>query len=75
MSTASMSSISPIAERDIRSASKAYKRDKDHGAKWANGQRPSSGVHMRFNGTEMELTRASESQKAKFRPEKLHSQM
>jgi hypothetical protein len=42
MST-STSPVAPVQTRDIRSASVAYKRDKDHGTKWAHGIRPRAG--------------------------------
>lgn len=70
MSASAMSPTSPIAQRDMRSAAKPSKRDKDHGAKWSNGSRPSYGVVMRFNGSEIEPTGGSDSQKTKVRPEK-----
>jgi hypothetical protein len=42
MST-SISPVAPVQTRDIRSASVAYKRDKQHSAKWAHGIRPRAG--------------------------------
>lgn len=40
---------SPVAQRDIRSAAKAFKRDRDSGEKWANGTRPMAGVRIKYN--------------------------
>lgn len=39
MSSVISSPISPVQERDIRSATQPFKRAKDHSIKWANGER------------------------------------
>jgi hypothetical protein len=39
-----ISPISPVEQRDIRSAAKEFKRARDTSAKWSNGTRPSAGV-------------------------------
>jgi hypothetical protein len=41
--SATTSPVAPVQTRDIRSASVAYKRDKDHTTKWARGIRPRAG--------------------------------
>jgi hypothetical protein len=45
----STSPVSPVQQRDIRSASKPFKRDRDADSKWANGTRPLGGVKVRYN--------------------------
>ena len=67
---------SPLQHKDIRSASRPFKRDKDHGEKWSNGQRPSGGVTIKYGPGDMDnLQGGSESQRAKVRPMKQWSQM
>jgi len=76
-----MSDLSPISRRDVRSASKEFKRDKDHAEKWSMGQRPSGGVslnlaHLGFSEDEPDFLRGgSDAQRAKVRPMKQWSQM
>lgn len=71
MSAASVSfPTSPIQHRDIRSASKPFKRDKDHSEKWSNGQRPLPGSHWEID----HLAGGSELQLEKARPRKQWSQ-
>jgi hypothetical protein len=62
--------MATVTERDFRSASKPFKRDKDHGAKWSNGQRPSYGCSYKYTSEGVELHGGSESQRAKVRPQK-----
>jgi hypothetical protein len=69
---------SPIQQRDIRSASKPFKRDKDHDQKWSNGQRPSAGVRVNYailNDHPDNLVGGSDIQREKVRPMKQWSQM
>jgi len=74
MSATSLSS--PVQHKDIRSASRPFKRDKDRGEKWSNGQRPSGGVGVNYSSGIMDdLQGGSESQRAKVRPMKQWSQM
>ena len=85
MSTTSATSpTSPIQHRDIRSASKPFKRDKDHDEKWSMGQRPSGGVTIKYahhshlgeeGPHEDYLVGGSERQREKVRPQKQWSQM
>ncbi|EHL01341.1 hypothetical protein GLAREA_11668 [Glarea lozoyensis ATCC 20868] len=42
------SPVAPVQTRDIRSASVAYKRDKDHSTKWARGVRPIAGHQYEY---------------------------
>jgi len=78
MSATSVSSpTSPVQHRDIRSASKPFKRDKDHSEKWSNGQRPSPGVYYGWAASCDEanpLVGGSELQREKVRPQKQWNQ-
>ncbi|KAE9406260.1 hypothetical protein BT96DRAFT_915490 [Gymnopus androsaceus JB14] len=60
-------------ERDIRSASRPFKRDRDHRKKWSMGMSPSSGVHL--SSVTLEPEGGSESQRNKVVPMKQYSQM
>ncbi|KAL1868970.1 hypothetical protein VTK73DRAFT_3431 [Phialemonium thermophilum] len=53
-------------ERDLRSASKEWKRSKDSTTKWSFGSRPLSGCHLDLST--YETVGGSESQRAKSRP-------
>jgi len=73
--TSASSPSSPIQHRDIRSASKPFKRDRDHSQKWSNGERPSHGVSVRYTlgmqgGEEEERVGGNERQLEKVRPQK-----
>ncbi|KAG0650291.1 hypothetical protein D0Z07_3185 [Hyphodiscus hymeniophilus] len=46
----SESAIAPVPQRDIRSAAKEFKRDRDAGEKWSMGTRPLPGVRMQYAG-------------------------
>lgn len=46
----STSPVSPVQQRDIRSAAKPFKRDRDADSKWANGTRPLGGVKIHYSG-------------------------
>ena len=73
MSAATISSpTAPVQQRDIRSAAKPFKRDRDHNQKWSNGERPSHGVTVRyaFGGEEEIKTGGNERQLEKVRPQK-----
>lgn len=63
-----MSSTGPVEHRDIRSASVAFKRDRDHNSKWGLGMRPSGGVQQ--NWISGDLVGGSEDQRMKVRPMK-----
>jgi hypothetical protein len=65
------SSISSI-QRDIRSDSRSYKRDKDHNSKWAMGSRPSYGVRTNCWDPDVFISGSPE-QQAKIRPQKKFS--
>jgi len=67
---------SPIQTRDIRSASKPFKRDRDHDQKWVNGVRPLN-VHYKFSisNTPDGLDGGSDQQEEKVRPMKQWSQV
>ena len=65
---------SPIQHKDIRSASLPFKRDKEHSAKWSNGQRPLAGVRaipVDLDETDVQFPLKVE----KVRPMKSYSQM
>jgi hypothetical protein len=49
--TSTISPVSPIPYRDVRSASKPFKRDKERTQKWRYGQRPLPGVSIRFTSS------------------------
>jgi len=70
--TSTKNPTSPIQQRDIRSASLPFKRDKAHAQKWSNGQRPLAGVRVNLND---ELVGGTERQQEKVRPMKQWSQM
>jgi hypothetical protein len=53
-------------ERDLRSAGKAYKREKKAHAKWAFGARPLPGITDSFG----EIKGGDELSRAKARPER-----
>ncbi len=53
-------------ERDLRSASKDFKRNKDSRAKWSNGARPLHGCKLHL--ITLEATGGSDAQRAKSRP-------
>jgi len=44
--TSATSPFSPVSHRDIRSASKPFKRDKERNQKWSGGERPLPGVRI-----------------------------
>lgn len=71
--------VSPVLQRDIRSAAHAFKRDKDASEKWSNGVRPSTGISYappRVGATDDELIGGSnDSQREKVRPRKQWSQV
>jgi hypothetical protein len=68
--SASTSPVAPVQTRDIRSASVAYKRDKDHGMKWAQGIRPRAGQQYQFpdEDTYGEMLLQGKVRPANFRP-------
>jgi len=67
---------SPIQTRDIRSASKPFKRDRDHDQKWVNGVRPLN-VRYKFSISDIpdSLDGGSDHQEEKVRPMKQWSQV
>jgi hypothetical protein len=69
---ATLSSSTSSIERDIRSNSRSYKRDKDHNSKWAMGTRPSYGVRTSCWDPDV-FTSGSPEQQAKVRPQKKYS--
>lgn len=62
-----------VEQRDIRSATRPFKHDKDQREKWSNGQRPAAGVKINFN--DEALNGSEVVQKVKVRPMKQWSQM
>lgn len=42
---------SPVQQKDIRSAAKPFKRDRDSGEKWSMGTRPLAGVRIKYSAT------------------------
>jgi len=71
--TSAVSPTSPLQQRDIRSASVPFKRDKDHGEKWSMGVRPLSGVRQ-VEFLTNDLVKGSESKRARVRPMKQYSE-
>jgi len=66
-------STAPVEQRDIRSAAKAFKRDRDSGEKWSMGTRPLAGVRIKYSGipaSEDEVMGADQTLKEKVRPGK-----
>lgn len=65
---------SPVQQKDIRSAAKPFKRDRDSGEKWAMGTRPLAGVRIKYSGTpgqeEDDEDIASRNLREKVRPSK-----
>jgi len=72
--SASATPSSPLEHRDIRSASRPSKRDKEHSQKWMNGQRPSAGVRLSVCSGDG-LVGGSERQREIVRPRKQWSQV
>lgn len=69
---AALASSASSIQRDIRSDSRSYKRDKDQSSKWAMGSRPSYGVRKSCWEPDVFLTGSPE-QQAKIRPQKKYS--
>lgn len=71
-----ISPVSPVDRRDIRSDAVPSKRDKQHGSKWANGTRPSAGCRINYSSptNPEEVVGGSEAQRMKVRPSKPRSQ-
>ena len=67
-------STAPVEQRDIRSAAKAFKRDRDSGEKWSMGTRPMPGVRVKYSATpgfeDIEAMGRDQALKEKVRPGK-----
>jgi hypothetical protein len=68
----SESPTSPIPQRDMRSAAKPFKRDRDSGEKWSLGTRPLAGARINYSGIpgseDSEAVGGDQTLKEKVRP-------